>query len=320
MIASKPPKNYLNNKDILREIHKSKITYSSYSDPKYQDYDAIVSLPLEESVSPETLIPLMLDPEVLDLAATKYKQRNGLSSDSVVATSDLVFRVMTYDHIPQVFKPVSPTDSKSSKKRSGKKTVKASNKLSFEQLFSSDLEIEMVDELIESMNVDVVSEQLEEYVGYEKVNFAPYQHIKFTDDSLSSFVVVGKSHWSGDVITGKFCPDKGQMTRELANMLLLLCKRIGTKFNWRGYTYIEDMQGSAVVKLVQVALKFNEATSANPFAFFTTIINHEFTKILNEEKGVQSLRDDLMEINGLNPSWTRQMSAATPAVGISQHE
>ena len=319
MTTSKPPKNYLNNKDILREIHKSKITYSSYLDPKYQDYDAIISLSIEDSISDETLIPMMLDPEVFDLAITKHKQRFGLSPDSIVNVSDLVFRVMTYDHIPQVFKPSSDDSSKgSTKKRTTKKSMKGSNKLSFEQLFSSDLEIEMVDQLIETMNTETVNQQLEEYVGYEKVNFAPFQHFKFADDSKSKLECVAKSHWMGEVHSGKFCPDKGQMTKELANMLLLLCKRIGTKFNWRGYTYIEDMQGSAVMKLVQVALKFNEAKSSNPFAFFTTIINHEFTKILNEEKGVQSLRDDLMEINGLNPSWTRQMSASSGAT--SQYE
>ena len=34
--------NYLNNKDILKEIHKSKTTYCSFSDPSYANYDLIV--------------------------------------------------------------------------------------------------------------------------------------------------------------------------------------------------------------------------------------------------------------------------------------
>ena len=34
--------NYLNNKDILKEIHKSKNTYCYYADTKYADYDMIL--------------------------------------------------------------------------------------------------------------------------------------------------------------------------------------------------------------------------------------------------------------------------------------
>ena len=34
--------NYLNNKDILKEIHKSKNTYCSYTKAEYCDYDMIL--------------------------------------------------------------------------------------------------------------------------------------------------------------------------------------------------------------------------------------------------------------------------------------
>jgi len=40
---SQPKKvNYLNNVDMLKEIHKSKNSFSEYLEPKYQDYDIIV--------------------------------------------------------------------------------------------------------------------------------------------------------------------------------------------------------------------------------------------------------------------------------------
>lgn len=313
---SKPSKNYLNNKDILKEIHKSKITYSVYESAYYQDYDGIVSLPLDGCASAEIIIPLLLNDEFLSEAKQKHIERLLLPNDTEVKLTDLVFRIMTYDHIPQVFKPVSLDTNRPVKKRPSKKSQKSPNKLVFEQLFSSDFEIEVVDKMIE--NIESLDEQIEEYVGFEKVNFAPYQHVIFTDESHTNLKCVGKSHWTGDLVSGKFCPDKGQMTPTFAKMLLLLCQRIGTKFNWRGYTYVEDMQSSAALKLVQVALKFNEAKSQNPFAFYTTIINNEFMKILNEEKTAQSIRDDLLELNGLNPSWTRQMSATNS--GTSQHE
>ena len=34
--------NYLNNKDILAEIHKSKSTFCSFTDKEYADYDIIL--------------------------------------------------------------------------------------------------------------------------------------------------------------------------------------------------------------------------------------------------------------------------------------
>ena len=35
--------NYLNNKDILKEIHKSKLTYCTFTDSSVTSYDIIVS-------------------------------------------------------------------------------------------------------------------------------------------------------------------------------------------------------------------------------------------------------------------------------------
>ena len=36
------PKNYLNNKDMLLEIHRSKSSYCSFTDPTYHQYDIIL--------------------------------------------------------------------------------------------------------------------------------------------------------------------------------------------------------------------------------------------------------------------------------------
>ena len=42
MIKKPAPVNYLNNKDILKEINASKLTYCQVSDEKYNNYDVIV--------------------------------------------------------------------------------------------------------------------------------------------------------------------------------------------------------------------------------------------------------------------------------------
>jgi hypothetical protein len=71
------------------------------------------------------------------------------------------------------------------------------------------------------------------------------------------------------------------------------------------------MRGTALLQLSQIGLKFDESKSDNPFAYYTAAITNSFTRVLNEEKKNQNIRDDILEINGLNPSWTRQMSNQT---------
>jgi hypothetical protein len=60
--------------------------------------------------------------------------------------------------------------------------------------------------------------------------------------------------------------------------------------------------------LSQIGLQFDESKSQNPFAYYTAAITNSFTRVLNIEKKMQNIRDDILEMNGLNPSWTRQYS------------
>jgi hypothetical protein len=53
-------------------------------------------------------------------------------------------------------------------------------------------------------------------------------------------------------------------------------------------------------------LQFDESKSENPFAYYTAAITNSFTRILNIEKKNQAIRDDLLEINDMMPSFTRQ--------------
>ena len=66
------------------------------------------------------------------------------------------------------------------------------------------------------------------------------------------------------------------------------------------------MRGQALLQLSIIGLQFDESKSANPFAYYTAAITNSFTRILNIEKRNQNIRDDILEMNGLNPSWTRQ--------------
>ena len=91
-------------------------------------------------------------------------------------------------------------------------------------------------------------------------------------------------------------------------MYIKLSERYAQRSNWRGYTYIDEMKGQAILQLSQIGLQFDESKSENPFAYYTAAVTNSFTRILNIEKKNQNIRDDMLEENGLTPSMTRQYS------------
>jgi hypothetical protein len=148
--------------------------------------------------------------------------------------------------------------------------------------------------------------------SHEKVNFPPFQHWKFDDND--NLICVGKSHWQGGIKTGVFNKEHGRMTDNLARMFLKLCERYATRGNVRGYTYNDEMRGQAILQLTQIGLQFDESKSDNPFAYYTAAVTNSFVRIINIEKRNQNIRDDILEMNGMNPSWTRQNSGSGPVI------
>jgi hypothetical protein len=66
------------------------------------------------------------------------------------------------------------------------------------------------------------------------------------------------------------------------------------------------MRGQAILQLAQIGLQFDESKSNNPFAYYTAAVTNSFVRIINIEKRNQNIRDDILEMNDLNPSHTRQ--------------
>jgi hypothetical protein len=294
-LPSKKPVNYLNNKDILKEIHSSKNSYCTFLDPENDHkYDFIVDIPqstIEESLE------FAFKPESIQLAKETRATRLSLEAgakDSVnpesIPTTDLVFRVMTWDHVP-----VAP--------KQPRKTIKKKTAKDIFEFEEPDL-----DEIFADLEDTTTKAEVDDMV-HVKVNFPPFQHFRL--DSNNTFNCIGKSHWRGDLTTGEFNKDHGTITNKLARMYIMMCEKYAMKFNWRGYTYNDEMRNSAILQLTYVGLRFNEAKSANPFAYYTAAITNSFCRVLNTEKRNQNIRDDILEINGLNPSWSRQASSST---------
>jgi hypothetical protein len=268
--------NYLNNRDILKEIHASKNTYCSYLDP-VTDHQYDIILPTLQKINQRTIA------EARRNRADRIKRETGQVIDpKKIANTDLVFRITCWEHIPMAPKKVPKTQTKKKK---------------IEDIF----ELELIDEedpLAELLEVPILDEK------HVRLNFPPFYHYRL--DENKELFQVGKSHWIGDFEHGEFSKDHGTMTRKLATMFMKLCERYATRSNWRGYTYNEEMRGQALLQLSQIGLQFDESKSQNPFAYYTAAITNSFTRILNLEKKNQNIRDDVLEMNGLNPSWTRQ--------------
>jgi hypothetical protein len=274
--------NYLNNRDILKEIHKSKITYCSFLAPEDAHYDIILpgidkinkkNIAEGRKLRAERLTRAAFD-QAQSTSTVKLKLDDFAVKPSKIAATDIVFRIMTWEHIP--------TDTVKSKKQ---KT----------QIVLNDDE----DPITEYD--DAAAALPSKFV---KVNFPPFQHYKIDEDGTP--YCVGKSHWQGDLEKGKFNREHGTMTRTLAHMFMKLCERYATRSNWRGYTYNDEMRSQALLQLSQIGLQFDESKSQNPFAYYTAAITNSFTRVLNIEKRNQNLRDDILEMNGLTPSYTRQ--------------
>jgi hypothetical protein len=282
-----PRVNYLNNRDILKEIHASKNTYCWYQD-RDLDHQYDIILPTVDKINQRTIV------EARKTRADRIKRETGNVIDQKkIPNTDLVFRITAWDHIPMAPKKITKAEAK--KRR-------LEEILDLDDAQEDDPLADLIDEPVLDMN-------------HVRLNFPPFEHYRL-DDNKAPFIV-GRSHWRGDLATGEFCREHGAMTRKLATMFMKLCERYATRSNWRGYTYNEEMRGQALLQLSQIGLQFDESKSQNPFAYYTAAITNSFTRILNIEKKNQNIRDDILEINGLNPSWTRQNSGSKSMAALS---
>jgi type II secretory pathway pseudopilin PulG len=275
--------NYLNNKDILKEIHKSKLAYCVFATPEVTSYDMILSnvssitkknIAEARKMRAERLAKATI--EAYALEGIKKKMDEVLTPTKDIPITDIVFRVMTFEHIPIDDVKQAKADLKA-----------------VEEAEDEEVTTEYDDD-------PTLAKGITKYV---KVNFPPFFHYCVDEEGVP--YLVGKSHWKGTLAKGKFSRDHGAMTNKLAHMFIKLCERYATRSNWRGYTYNDEMRSQALLQLSQIGLQFDESKSQNPFAYYTAAITNSFTRVLNIEKRNQNIRDDILEMNNFSPSYTR---------------
>lgn len=257
---------YLNNRDLLSEINKSKTSFCYFIDDEYAMYDVIVNNLSE--VDAELIEQVRLNKTLLINKELKNQEKKN-SKKSIkeitvkdVEVSGLVFRVMTNEHVPLDLEKIKKS-----------KNPEASFKT--------------------------------------KTNFPPFKHYildEYEDDfSFVAFKEVGRSHWKNGLANGQFCTTHGKISRNLALMFIKLVERYSQQSNWRGYSYIDEMQSQALLQLSQIGLQFDESKSSNPFAYYSETITNSFTRVLNAEKKCQHIRDELLIAHNSMPSFARQL-------------
>ena len=299
---------YLTNKELLAEIHKSKMSYVQLEDPKYYNYDVIVydlNVLLNDDVCTEhygewkiTYIPKDEKKPITETITSLWHFNNHKDSDKrEIISKELISAKTAEEFIYEIKQNKAKKDNKNG----------ASPKKTPEDILTSDLVIRYMtyNHIPDDEEWNEEKEKKKVSDGYIKVNFPPFQVFILENGVPRN---VGLSHYKN----GEFNLEGGRTTEKLGDMYMRLVNKISKKGSFRNYTYLDEMKNSALLQLSQVGLLFDEGRSANPnpFAFYTTVVTNVFKRVLNNEKKVRDTRDDLIEMAGHSPSYSRQSEDA----------
>lgn len=288
--------NYLNNRDLLIEIHNSKLTYCYYLNKPDAYYDAIVRDLTE--ITPEFIEQTKIN-KADAMTSAKKKQLKEIKAKPTeikavkidpngIQVEDLVFRLMTFEHIPIDEIRNAKADAN---------IIKNKNFL---------MEEGHTQEEIDKFNAALIKAETERF---RKTNFKPFKHYRVEQTINVEFNEVLRSHWEDGFDNGQFSLENGYITNKLAMMFMKLVEKFSQKNNWRGYTFIDEMRSQALLQLTQIGLQFDESrsTTPNPFAYYTAAVNNSFKRVWAVEKKSQNIRDELLIMNNKTPSYTRQV-------------
>jgi len=120
---------YLNNRDLLAEIHRSKVTFSSFIKPEYSQHDIILTnldkinirtVAEAKRIKAKRLGLIAFNQARLD-GDKKIKLAEVTPDYKTIQKNELVFRIMTFDHIPEA----------PGRKKTVKSTADAHDKINF---------------------------------------------------------------------------------------------------------------------------------------------------------------------------------------------
>lgn len=299
---------FLKNANLLAEVHNSKLTYCCYEKPEYGNYDIICK------------DYLLITPNIILNFFQKNKDRDYI-----------IVRVMTAEHVLPYCKSdkinlqelkMKPFKHFLIYKTDFEKVYKETED-NFDRIDKLCLQISSIKEKKKENNKKIRLYKLEKekQIPYKEDNkkldseiAVLTDEIKRLAESFSNNIMkyakeVLRSHWNGKTIeSGHFDVSQGHLSEGLVYMIIMLVDQFAKSGNWSGYTYLEDMKGSALVHLCDVALKFEESESTNVFSYLTQIASNKFTATLNSEKYQRKIKSKMMQAVGYNPTFNEMVN------------
>ena len=309
MDQSRPQRNNYVTKDaLLDEIHKSKMTYCHYVDERGAGmFDAVLGNPKRV--------------RKMDIAAAKESRAKKIGKAGHEAVLEEwtrmiprsgdqenvdEFRKRAEERLKEALGMRVPKEMKAALDRSF--AVHPGNSLKPKRAeYSPDPKTIPDRLLVFRVMTDEHVPPAEDGSGPEKCNFPPFK--QFMLDRKGKLREVLRSHWEGGFANGEFRQDQGKISEDLARMFLLMVERYATRPNWSGYTYLDEMKGTATIQLCQAGLKFDETRSEplNPFAYYTRIMLNSFLAVLDKEKRQSKIVEEIRVSGGMDPSFSSQV-------------
>lgn len=75
-----------------------------------------------------------------------------------------------------------------------------------------------------------------------------------------------------------------QLPKYIGEAFMLICSKLGYKYNFINYSYRDEMVGDAIENCVAAAHNFDPNKSSNPFAYFTQVAWNAFVRRITKEK------------------------------------
>lgn len=78
--------------------------------------------------------------------------------------------------------------------------------------------------------------------------------------------------------------ERPRVSEYIGECITKICKGLGNRYNFRNYTFVEEMISDAILICLKRVDSFNPTSSANPYAYFTQVAFWEMVKRIKDEK------------------------------------
>ena len=126
---------------------------------------------------------------------------------------------------------------------------------------------------------------------------------------------------------GKEAP---QIPDSIARQFIALANKIGSRYNFSGYTFKDEMIGNAIFACVAKIRKFNIAISNNAFAYFTNVCWRAMVDVINTEEEMSYIKaksfssvdmeDSLYDDSGDFGDMPNNISEIVPFFDVAEYE